>query len=634
MPDLITDFLERLAKAKGDPHTQSALAAEFALAARPEVERESLRAALDAAAVLRWFDPGLLAKMLNTRHDDAQQLFEALKALPFVELYGRGGGSFRNVHESTRLGWRKQIAHNRPERFRDLSSRAAACFADDLTSSGRIEWIYHLLCHDPDRGATELEKLDREWSSTHVEDRYALAAALRELEDTQLVQGRARVWVLLNIAWTRASRGETAQMSDAARRALHLARSVADPRAEADAQCLSGDVLVEQGKLAEAQAAFGEYLAISRRLAEQDRGNAGWQRELAVAHSRIGDVLRAQGKLAEAQTAFGEDLAISRRLAEQDPINVGWQHDLAVTHSKIGDVLRAQGKLAEAQAAFGEYLAISRRLTEQDSSNAGMQRDLAVAHSKIGDVLRAQGKLAEAQVAFGEHLTISRRLAVQDPSNASWQRELAVAHSKIGDVLQAQGKLAEAQGMFGEYLAISRRLAVQDPSNASWQCGLAVAHSKIGDVLQEQGKLAEAQAAFVEDLAISRRLAAQDPINADWQHDLAVTQSRMGDVLHAQGKLAEAQAVFGEYLATSRRLAAQDPINADWQHGLAVACVRFARLESNVGNHNAALLLYEEATRILSDLVKAPGFAQWAEERDAVESELALCRAEVQADKA
>jgi Flp pilus assembly protein TadD len=67
-----------------------------------------------------------------------------------------------------------------------------------------------------------------------------------------------------------------------------------------------------------------ECLAITgRRLAEHDPNNAGWQRELAVAHNRVGGVLKAQGKLGEAQAAFAEALAISRRLAEQDPSNAG-----------------------------------------------------------------------------------------------------------------------------------------------------------------------------------------------------------------------------------------------------------------------------------------------------------------------
>ena len=189
-----------MAKAKGDPHALSAFAAEFALGACPKAEQEPLRVALDAAAVLHWFDEGLLVKMLDITDDEARKRFKGLKALPFVERYLRGKHDLRNVHESTRLGWRKQFAHEQPERFADLSAKAAACFADDFTPAGRIEWIYHLLCGDPERGATELESLDRNWSScAHPEDRYALSATLRELEDTRLVQGRARVWVLPSV---------------------------------------------------------------------------------------------------------------------------------------------------------------------------------------------------------------------------------------------------------------------------------------------------------------------------------------------------------------------------------------------------------------------------------------------------
>src|SRR5258707_11412988 len=124
-----------------------------------------------------------------------------------------------------------------------------------------------------------------------------------------------------------------------------LARAGEGPRAEGEARCMVGDVLKAQGKLEAAQAAFGEYLAISRRLAEQDPSNAGWQRDLALAHSKVGDVLKTQGKLEAAQAAFGEDLAISRRLAEQDPSNADWQRDLALAHSKVGGLLGAQGKL-------------------------------------------------------------------------------------------------------------------------------------------------------------------------------------------------------------------------------------------------------------------------------------------------
>jgi hypothetical protein len=65
MADIISDFLEREKQAKGDPQLQAALAAEFALAARPEPERAPFHAGLDAAALLHWFDADLLELMLE-----------------------------------------------------------------------------------------------------------------------------------------------------------------------------------------------------------------------------------------------------------------------------------------------------------------------------------------------------------------------------------------------------------------------------------------------------------------------------------------------------------------------------------------------------------------------------------------
>ena len=572
--------LRVLQAAHGDPAKLALAAVDLAYPSLPDTERALLKETLAAAAIPHWCDEALLAALLGISVEASTARLVRLRGLNVVEPFPARGLNAVNVHEAARLALRKAMAEEAGERFRALSGRAAATFADDFSPTGRIEWLYHLLCADPERGAAECEALDRKWSSAaRPEDRYALALVLAELEASGLVAGRARVEVLLCVAESRSSRGETAQLQSNASVALALAKQCGHASGEARANSLVGDVFQAQGKLAEAQAAFGEYLRISRALAELHPGSAGWQRDLAVAHSRVGDVLQAQGKLAEAQAAFGECLRIYRGLAELDPGNAGWQRDLALAHSWVGGVLQAQGKLAEAQAAFGEDLRISRGLAELDPGNAGWQRDLAVAHSRVGDVLQAQGKLAEAHAAFEARMQISRRLAQLDPSNAEWQRGLAVAHSKVGDVLQAQGKLAEAQAAFGENLRISRGLAELDPGNAGWQRELAVAHSTVGDVLQAQGKLAEAQAAFAEGLKIFRALTELDPGNAGWQRDLAV------------------------------------------------ACVKVARAEQELGRMTSAVAHFAEAQRVYAALVKAaPGFVEWVKEQGWVEEELAEAR--------
>ena len=179
------------------------------------------------------------------------------------------------------------MAVDRQTQFIDLSARATGVFAANPAPVGWIEWIFHLLCSDPDRGADELESLDRNWSGVAPpEDCYALASALSEIDAAKLVDGAARVEILLSIAETRNWRGETSRLEQQARDALALAKVVNRPSAQARANALLGDVLEAQGKLTDAQTAFGEYLAISRRLAERDPTNTGWQRDLAVALSR------------------------------------------------------------------------------------------------------------------------------------------------------------------------------------------------------------------------------------------------------------------------------------------------------------------------------------------------------------
>ena len=71
----------------------------------------------------------------------------------------------------------------------------------------------------------------------------------------------------------------------------------------------------------------------------------------------------------------------------------------------------------------------------------------------------------------------------------------------------------------------------------------------------------------------------------------------------------------------------------DWQLELAVACVMIARLESERGRHRAAIPSYEEASRILSTLLKSTaGFAQWATAKETVDSELRLVRTKAQVE--
>jgi tetratricopeptide (TPR) repeat protein len=149
----------------------------------------------------------------------------------------------------------------------------------------------------------------------------------------------------------------------------------------------------------------------------------------------------APAKLEAAQAAFDEYLAISRHLAEQDPSNAGWQRELAVAQRRIGDVLQARGKLEAAQAAFGEALAISRHLAEQDPSNADWQRELAVACWRIAHLEAKAGRHAAALPLSEEASRIFGVLAERAPGFAQWAKEKENVESEL--FLSKQGKRKE-----------------------------------------------------------------------------------------------------------------------------------------------------------------------------------------------
>ena len=88
-------------------------------------------------------------------------------------------------------------------------------------------------------------------------------------------------------------------------------------------------------------------------------------------------MLVAQGNLPDALQSYREGLAIRERLAKSDPENGGWQRDLAVVHSKVGVALQKMGQTASAREEFVAGRTIMATLVEQNPGWAEWKKDLA-----------------------------------------------------------------------------------------------------------------------------------------------------------------------------------------------------------------------------------------------------------------
>ena len=83
-----------------------------------------------------------------------------------------------------------------------------------------------------------------------------------------------------------------------------------------------------------------------------------------MSYQKVGGVLVAQGKLQEALDAYQQSLRIRQILAEQDKSNSGWQRDLILSLYRIGRTtakMEAQDSLSQGK----EFLRTALKLADK-----------------------------------------------------------------------------------------------------------------------------------------------------------------------------------------------------------------------------------------------------------------------------
>lgn len=132
------------------------------------------------------------------------------------------------------------------------------------------------------------------------------------------------------------AQGLTDQAADAYDEALTYARQIGEPAGLADALTNVGDVAYEEQRLDTAVEAYEEALALRRAFVEQQPGDLGGKRALALALERLADAREDRGHRMRALDLYRESLDISGALASADPVAYG--EDLAVTRRRLAEL--------------------------------------------------------------------------------------------------------------------------------------------------------------------------------------------------------------------------------------------------------------------------------------------------------
>jgi tetratricopeptide (TPR) repeat protein len=241
-------------------------------------------------------------------------------------------------------------------------------------------------------------------------------------------------------------------------------------------------ILIDRGRLAEAEGSLREAIAINR----EAYGDVHF-----VVGQNLGNLLSLQlrtGALAEAEEAGREALAIHRAtLDEENP----W---VALDLHNLGKVLDLQGRLDEALSTLEEALAVSR------AAQGDEHPETAEILFTLGRVHQARGELDRAEQLFRRYLDLRTETATGQTT--------AKGLTHLAEVLLAQGRREDARTLAAEAVEAARLL----PPAQRWR--LAVASSVEIEAAATPVIVPDAERRLLADLST---LLASD--SADLRHD-------------------------------------------------------------------------------------------------------------------
>lgn len=396
---------------------------------------------------------------------------------------------------------------------------------------------------------------------------------------------------------------------------------------EREAICLieSGNALEDQGRLAEALAAYDAAVAASPMLARAhlNRGNAlSAQRDFKAAleafakassldpasagtHFNTGNAYAQSGRPAEALQAYALALALKPEFVDAEFM---------------------RGRMLEELARFEEAEASYRRALVLQPGNEQVHLNLVGLLVRMGDAQRQAGRVDDAVGSYERALQVDaaspavryriarelHALARLEAAALEYQRILRAGyvsedvHIDLGNALRSMERVPEAVSSF-------RRAVEIQPASA-------VAYVNLGAALREMGKLEEAAACYLRAIEIEpQRAEAHVNLGNVYQAmrrpqesiasfraatqarpDFAEAHYNLGNALRDAGRSAESVTCF-------ERAIALKPDYADACLNLGIALAALGRVHEAIASYRRAIELKPRFPNAHSSLGNALG---------------------------
>ncbi|MCC5086448.1 winged helix-turn-helix domain-containing protein [Xanthomonas campestris] len=355
------------------------------------------------------------------------------------------------------LGWQARQAQQVAEQRRDEAQQLVGYMLGDLAEQLRTVGNLKLLDSVGTRALRYLEELPN--ASMQAGDLINHARALRTTGEVLMNQGKLDQ---AHAAFTRAAA--------TAAQARTLAPDVLEAHAETgQAAYWLGAMAYRNKQFPLARKHWAQYLAASEWLVRAKPDDPRWQLELSYALNNLAMLATTQGNAPTAIGFFARDIALKRVLVARTPDNASLRYELIDSLSGLSLAQENQGLLAPAEQGYREQLAMLRVLVNKDPDAHAWQRRLAGSLIRTSNLALARGQLVQAQQDARESLRLLQPLAALQPDNVAWRRDLAHAYAQAGWVAALDGHAGDAAQQLARAQQTMAELLQQAQPLPEWQ---------------------------------------------------------------------------------------------------------------------------------------------------------------------
>ncbi len=415
----IEELLERVQKADTEMGRQWILL-ELQMSQMPE----ALVSMLWAAAIPHFFDAHILAALRPELAHEAEQLFDDLQSLTFVEEFP---GQGYNIHELTREVLLSKLWQQEREEFLMLSKRAADYFFDAKVSSEEdVEFAYHEILGEGKPSDRLLERVINWRRYSQIDRIQSVIQTFLEHENAERLDafGYAFSDYLTGLVKTYlANYKEAERLFNQAKEEVEKQRNN-NPRYAAMLLRDLSSSKRDQGDVRNAIVICEKSLKICKEQLGPEHIDT------ATGLNNLAALYKSQGRYSEAEPLFIEALKIRKtELGDRHP-------DTASSLNNLALLYKLQERYSEAEPLYIEALKICKtQLGDRHPSTATSLNNLA-------GLYESQGRYSKAEPLYVEALKICKaKLGDRHPNTTT-------SLNNLRGLYESQGRYSEAAPLY------------------------------------------------------------------------------------------------------------------------------------------------------------------------------------------